>query len=615
MNILIVVGVGAALLLLASRLYPFWISRVFRLDDTSPPPSEQFADGKDYVKTPTQVVFAHHFASIAGAGPIVGPIMALAFGWGPAWLWIIFGGIMIGGVHDMSAMAVSMREGGKSIAEIARRTLGTSGYVLFVLILILVLCLINAIFLNLSATALTSLVPMSALQLDPSETVLRMKDLGGEPKALIGGIATTSVFLMTAFAPVLGYLVYKRGLKGLSAFAIAAAVCVISVIIGFSYPIDMYSLVERFFPPADPANTLEVAQNVWRVMLTIYVFIGCWIPVWMVLQPRDFSNVQILYAALILLLAGACVAGLGGQTIAMDQMATLEAGRQALKGPIWPFLFITIACGAISGFHSLVSTGTTVKQIPRETDCRRIGYNAMLLESLLALLVLVAVGSQLTHGDYMSIVFPEQGRGNAVLAFALGCGRTFSNLGIPIDIGSVLGILILEGFLITTLDTSVRLCRYLFEELWNCIFRGRAPLLFRLRLFNTAVAVAGMLLFALSALYQHIWTIFGSGNQLMAALALTTVSIWLLQRGRRWLFAALPAVFMTITTLAALWTKMNVDFAAAAAADEPQERWGRSALAYAGVILLVLAVGFIIVGIVRLWGELRQETRDRPTPV
>jgi carbon starvation protein len=572
MNILLVVGIGAALLFIASRTYPFWIARVFDQNDASPPPSERFADGREYVKTPTQIVFAHHFASIAGAGPIVGPILALAFGWGPAWLWIIFGGILYGAVHDMTAMFVSVREGGKTIAEIARRSLGTGGYLLFVLFLILVLCLINAIFLNLSARALTSLVPLDQLGITAQETVLRTFERDGVAMAQIGGIATTSVFIMTLLAPMLGFLVIKRGIRGVTALAIAATVCVASVIIGFMLPIRLSD---------DPV----AAMNAWRWMLAAYVFAGCWIPVWLIIQPRDFTNVQVLYAGLILLVAGSAVAGFNGTVMSVETMSTPAEGVAA-RGSLWPFLFITIACGAISGFHSLVASGTTVKQIPRESDCRRVGDNAMLLESVLALLVLAAVASQLTRGEYMEIVNPPGGGGNAVLAFSLACGRTFASLGIPLDVGSVLGILIIEGFLVTTLDTAVRLCRYLLEELWSCLFAGRPPAVLRWRATNTILAVGGMLYFAFSSVYDQIWTIFGSGNQLIGALALTTVTIWLLQRRKSFWFTAIPAVCMVVTTMMALWSKMWVDL------DN-----GNTPLAVAGMFLFGLAIGFVVIAV------------------
>lgn len=222
----------------------------------------------------------------------------------------------------------------------------------------------------------------------------------------------------------------------------------------------------------------------------------------------------------------------------------------------------------------------------------------MLLESFLALLVLMAVASQLPHSEYMSLVWPEEGRGNAVLAFALGCGRLFEGLGVPIDIGSVLGILILEGFLITTLDTAIRLCRYLLEELWNCLFAGRVPAVLRWRATNTLLAVGGMLAFAFSALYEQIWPIFGSGNQLIGALALTTVTVWLIQRGKSWWFVAIPAAFMVITTMAALWSKMLID---AEAAKYP--------LAAAGAVLFALAIGFVVVGGWRIYQALRAAAR------
>lgn len=599
MNILVVILIGAGLLLVAARTYPYWIGRLFGENDANPTPADQFADGRDYVKSPSQVVFAHHFASIAGAGPIVGPILALIFGWVPALIWIIFGGIFYGAVHDMTTMFMSMREGGKTIAEIARRALGLPGFLILIAFLILVLTLINAIFLNLSARALTSLASFEALGLDPADSVLRAVDYGGGTQAQVGGIATTSVIIITACAPILGYMIYRRILTGLAAFAIAAAVCVVSVWIGFAMPVSMHAVAEYFYGPADLATTTTRAENLWRAMLAGYVLLGCWIPVWLIIQPRDFVNVQILYAGMILLLAGAIVAGFNGETVSTESAVSIDVGRERLGG-VWPFLFITIACGAISGFHSLVATGTTVKQIPLERDCRRIGYNAMLLESFLAMLVVIAIASQLSHGQYMQVVWPETG-GNAVLAFALACGSMFGNLGVPRDIGTVFGILIVEGFLVTTLDTAVRLCRYLFEELWNGLFRDRPPAALRSRMTNTVLAIGAMLLIAYSQYYNDIWPIFGSGNQLIGALALTTVVLWLLQRRRSVWFAAIPAAFMVVTTIAALWTKMWIDFDAGEA--DP----GRYLLGACGGLLLVLAVAFILVAGMRIWQVLRLE--------
>lgn len=560
MNILLVVAAGAIALFIASRTYAFWLGRVFRLDDRTPPPSETNADGVDFVKSPTQVVFAHHFASIAGAGPIVGPIIALAFGWGPAWLWIVLGGIFYGAVHDMSTMCVSLREGGRSIAEIARRTLGGTGYLLFLTFLLLVISIVNAIFLKLSAGALSSMYPVDALGAGARD-LLTVVEKDGVSYGRIGGIATTSVIVMTIAAPVIGLLVARKRVAGLRIFAIGAAVCVIGVLAGFQWPVG-------------------VSPDAWLIILAVYVTIACLMPVWLLLQPRDFMNVQILYCGIALLLTAAVIGGLQGETM---QLATSAIGEQQEAGkPFWPIMFITIACGAISGFHSLVATGTTIKQLPRETDCRRIGYNAMLLESLLAVLVLVAVGSQMDLPAYRATMDTSQG-GGAILTFAVGCGSLFTNLGIPMPIGCVLGILIIEGFLVTTLDTSIRLARYLLDELFAAAGWRKGPVV------GTLIAVALMLGFAFSKdAYDALWPYFGAGNQLIGALALTTVSIWLLRRRRTFWFAALPAAFMVVTALAALGMSVRTE----AGRDDPA--W---LVVGAGVLLLALGGGFVVVAI------------------
>ncbi|MFK7961852.1 MAG: carbon starvation protein A [Phycisphaerales bacterium] len=587
MNTLIVVGAGAVLLLLATRFYGRWIGRVFDLQEGRTTPAEAAADGRDFVASPRQVVFAHHFASIAGAGPIVGPIIALAFGWGPAWLWIVIGGIFFGAVHDMTALCVSLREGGRTIAEVARRTLGRGGFLLLVTFLIIVLSLVNAIFLNLSAKSLTTVLPVATLGVDAADTVLKTveTDAGAGDgttvtSVLIGGIATTSVFVMTLLAPLLGWLIVRGRLRGPAALLSATAICTVAVIIGFMLPI-------RLDP--DPA----VAANHWRWMLSAYVFVGCWVPVWLILQPRDFCNVQILYAGIALLVVGMIVGGLQGESLEMERANTIADGATRL-GPVWPGLMITIACGAISGFHCLVASGTTVKQIRCETDCRRIGYGAMMLESLLALLVLVTVASRLTGAEYQTLMMPEGAAGNPIITFALAAGRSFAGLGIPVDVGTVLGILIIEGFLVTTLDTAVRLGRYLFEELWGGLFGDRTPRLLRNTLFNTALAVALMLLIAFSSVYDAVWQIFGAGNQLIGAMALTTVSVYLIQHHRAWLFAAVPAAIMTVTTITALVQRTRSELAGE-----------NLVMAVTAALLTGLAVAFVGIALVRVRAAIR----------
>jgi carbon starvation protein len=582
-NLLWPVLIAAACMLLALRWYPRYIARVFKEDDRNVPPSERLADGVDYVKSRSQVVFAHHFATIAGAGPIVGPTLALAFGWQPVWLWVIIGGIFFGAVHDMAAMFISVRENGQTVAAIARKTLGPIGYVLNLVVLIFVLTIINAIFLNLSVTALTSVYPLASIGMDAGQTLLPTQDVDGVTHVRIGGIATTSVFLITLFAPLLGWLIRKDTLSTPAAYALASAVCVASIVVGFLAPISM-------------------SGDTWRVVMTMYVLVACALPVWLVLQPRDFTNVQILYGGVTLIFVSVIVAGFTStplQAPALD-MATGEA---ALRGGIWPALFITVACGAISGFHSLVASGTTSKQIPRESDARRIGYGAMILESFFAVLVIVTVGSMLSQAEYLSIVYPPGVASNPILGFALATGRLI-HLAlpfVPIAVAVVLGILMLEGFVVTTLDSSVRLCRYLLTEFWYVMYAGQPPAWARNPHLNSGFVVAAMFLFAISGTVRQMWPIFGAGNQLIGALALTTVTVWLLQRARRHLFTLIPAVFMVATTFAALYLQASLNLSS-----------GNSVLGYTAVALLFLSVGVVVVGVTRFAQALQQQV---PTPM
>jgi carbon starvation protein len=587
MNILFPVVVALICFLVALRVYPRRIASAFRENDDTPPPSVEFADGQDYVKSKTAVVFGHHFATIAGAGPIIGPTLAIAFGWQPVWLWVVLGGIFYGAVHDMCAMFASVREGGKSIAEIARRTLGSVGYLLMLITLVFVLTIINAIFLKLSVTALTSVYPLEQLGPEASR-LLKTKEIDGVVHGRVGGIATTSVIIITLFAPVLGLLIRRQRIRVSQAFALAFAVALVSIIAGFHFPIMLDGTVRL--------GDEGVVIDHWAIVMTIYVLIATAIPVWVVLQPRDFTNVQILYGGLFLLLISAIVAGIGGRSLASPAW-DIATGQTLRGGALWPVLFITVACGAISGFHSLVASGTSSKQIPRESDCRRIGYGAMVLESFFAVLVIVAVAS-LPRAEYVQIVYDQS---NWVLGFALGAGRlTEAALPfVPLAVATVFGILMIEGFIITTLDTSVRLCRYMLEEFWNFVFQGQAPRLLRSPLFNALVAVGLMVAFYLNATLGKMWNVFGAGNQLMGALALTTVSVWLVQRARRHLFAMIPAVFMLATTIAALHSQMKTNFAAE----------GNHVLGGAALGLMILSLGVVAIGVTRFAQAIQANAR------
>ena len=308
-------------------------------------------------------------------------------------------------------------------------------------------------------------------------------------------------------------------------------VCTLSVWMGIQYPVRL-----------DPET--------WMIILSVYVLFAAGVPVWVVLQPRDFINVQIMYLGIAGLVLGLLVGGLGGLKIHLPSFNVVEGTKNL--GVIWPMLFITIACGAISGFHALVASGTSSKQLDSEKHARTIGYNGMLLESVLAACVLLAVGSAFVFPEYKSLVWPEVGRSNPILAFSLGVGKLLNQaFSIPIALGSIFGILMVEGFVVTTLDTAVRLNRYLFEELWGLIFK-KVPTLFKKFLFNSALAVALMWVLAYFNTFAALWPIFGTANQLLAALSLIAVSAWLYMRGRKNLITVIPAIFMILTTTASL---------------------------------------------------------------
>jgi carbon starvation protein len=563
MNVLVVLLAAVFLFFLASRYYARYLAKNLGEDPTRLTPAIICSDGRDFVPTRTSVVFAHHFSAIAGAGPILGPTMAILYGFVPAWLWIVLGGIFIGAVHDYTALFMSIREGGRSVAEIARKTLGRMGFNLFIGFTIIMITLVTSSFLNATAMSLTSLWPLSKIGVEEGKTFLKTVVINGVVMGRIGGIASTSVIFITLCSPFLGWLIFRRHLKTLYAYFLAAALAIISFFIGIHYPVSL------------PATT-------WMVILSFYVFLAAGIPVWLILQPRDFINVQILYGGIALLVVSIFSSGLSGLKIAIPSF-NLSEGVSHL-GLIWPMMFCTIACGAISGFHALVAGGTTCKQVAKEADARRIGYNAMLLESILALGVIVALGSAMDFGDYKSIVWPSDPaiKSNPILGFSLAAGHLFNKaLGINVALGAVFGILLVEGFVITTLDAAVRLNRYLFEELWAILF-SHPPRLLRNYWFNSALAVFLMWILAYSNAFSALWPIFGTANQLLAALTLMTASAWLLLRHKKNLFTLIPGLFMLATTVASLIILLG-----------NYKRAHNYNLMTADIILIILAAGFI----------------------
>ncbi|MBC7363739.1 MAG: carbon starvation protein A [Candidatus Aminicenantes bacterium] len=533
MNVLVLLFVAIFLFLIAARYYAGYIAKKIGEDPNNPTPAVKINDGRDYVPAKNYIVFAHHFSAIAGAGPILGPTMALLYGYVPAWLWIVFGGIFFGAVHDFTALFVSVREGGRSMAEVARRTLGKTGFNLFIGFTIVMIVLVTSSFLNATSISLTSLWPLAKIGVKEGETFLKTVVVDGVVMGRIGGIASMSVIVITFFSPVLGWLLYKKRMKTVFAYLIALAIGAISIVLGIHFPVTL-------------------SPRTWMIIISIYVLIAAGVPVWVILQPRDFINVQILYGGIILLVLSVLNIGFHGLKVTIPAF-NLKEGIQYL-GLVWPMMFCTIACGAISGFHGLVAGGTTCKQLPSEKDARRIGYNAMLLESVLAICVVLAVGAALSFSDYKSIVWPTDPavKSNPILGFSLAAGHLFNlGLGIPVALGTIFGILLVEGFVVTTLDAAVRLNRYLFEELWSIVFKN-PPRFLKNYWVNSGIAVLLMWILAYSNAFNVLWPIFGTANQLLAALTLFAVSAWLLLRKKKNWFTLLPGVFMLLTTIASL---------------------------------------------------------------
>ncbi len=488
----------------AYLFYGRLLSRRFGLDDSRKTPAHTMKDGMDYCPARAPVLFGHHFSSIAGAGPILGPIIAgLAFGWLPALLWIVIGSIFIGGVLDSGSLAASIRHKAKSIAEIARKHMSPAANKLFLVFIWLSLILLLAAFIDVTAKTF-------------------VKD---------GGVATSS-FIFIVLAIAFGVTVYRMRLPFSIGTLTFACLVFAGIYIGYRNPADISSL----------GNALGISTGqAYTWILAVYCFIASIAPVWLLLQSRDYLSSFLLYGCL----AGGFL-GILFFTGPVEYPAFLTWNDDKL-GFLLPGLFILIACGACSGFHSLVSSGTTSKQLGRETDAVRIGYGAMLVEAVLALIALCAI-MICARGDASLGRHPTE-------VFASGLGSFATSLGIPQELGFKFGLLAISTFLLTTLDTATRLGRYTFEELAGSrglptkllanLFTLGIPLL----LLNIEVKGQGG---AVMPAYKMIWPMFGATNQLLGGLALLTITVWLKKTGRKAVFTLIPMVFIIGMTMTAL---------------------------------------------------------------
>ncbi len=573
MNILLILVISIVCFYFGYRFYARYVEKSFDVDGSHTTPAVELNDGVDYVPTKKFVLFGHHFASIAGGGPIIGPTVALIFGFLPVWLWVVIGTVFVGVVHDFSALMASLREKGRSVAEIAESTFGRTGFLLFIAFTIIMLLMVTSVFLTLTTTALSSMYPLQ--HFGGAVTGIRTLTQNGVEYAVIGGIASTSVIVITCCAPFLGYLLYKRSVGVLPVSLLAITVCAVSIFIGFHFPI-------------------RIDPFIWMIILSVYTIFAAGVPVWIVLQPRDFTNSFLLYGGVSVIMISTVVLGIRGMEIHAPALNT-EEGLQHL-GYLWPILFITVACGACSGFHSLVAGGTSSKQLELEKpDAKIVAAGGMVLEAVFAVGVIITVGAGIGYSEYVGIVFPSDPaiKSNPILAFALGIGGLMDlSFGIPKVFGTVFGILMVEGFVVTTLDTAVRLNRYLFEELWSRLF-AKVPKFMKTYVFNSLLCVGFMFTLAYFNAFKQLWALFGSANQLLAGLTLITVSVWLMKKGKKALFAMIPGVFMFVTTIASLVLILVVDYI-------PRRNW---MLAAGDILLLLLSVGVVVLVFKNLRGK------------
>jgi len=513
--------------LLAYHTYGrFLARRIFRLVPHATVPSRALEDGIDYVPTKRGVIFGHHFTSIAGTGPIVGPAIGIIWGWLPAILWIVLGSIFMGAVHDFGALIVSMRNEGKSISEIAAKYINGRVRFIFFALVFLSLLIVIAIF-GLVIAVVFKLFPESVLP----------------------------VWLEIPIAMILGVAVYKKKVSILPATIIAVVVMYVTVGLG--------AYIEHAHPGRFLLPDLGVlpATGLWTIILLAYAWVASTLPVTTLLQPRDYINAWQLFVAMALLIVGVCVASFQG-LLPMAAPA-INAQLPADVPSLWPFMFITIACGAISGFHSLVASGTSAKQVANEEDSLIVGYGSMLTEGALAVLVIICVGAGIAmatgesgpsgssawHQHYASWS-GVKGLESKLNAFIGGAANIIDTLGFPRFLGTAVMGVFVASFAGTTLDTSVRLQRYVVTELASDL---RLPLLTNRWTATTFVVLtAAGLAFATGANgagAMTLWPLFGAANQTLAALALLVTTLYLRkQEGLKYLVTGIPCVIMLVIT-------------------------------------------------------------------
>lgn len=522
--ILLILICGGGYLVAYHTYGRFLARKIFKLNSGASVPSKMLEDGVDYVPAKRGIIFGHHYTSIAGTGPIVGPAIGIIWGWLPAILWVGFGCILMGAVHDFGALVVSMRNDGRSLSEIAARYINTRVRFIFFAIVFLSLLIVIAIF-GVVIAAVFTRFPMAVIP----------------------------VWLQIPISITLGYAVYKRGAGIPIATLVAVVGLYLCILLGSWVPFEL-----------GPKTLGMPTTGFWVIILLIYAWIASTLPVTTLLQPRDYINAWQLFIAMGLLVAGVSAASFGNGAEVVAPAINYSVPEHTPS--IWPFIFVIIACGAISGFHSLVASGTTPKQISRDTDCQFVGYGSMLMEGFLAVLVLICVGAgvgmalNLGSGTvlegreawdhFYTSWIGAKGLTDKIAPVVIGAGNITHALYIPQAVGITLMGVFIASFAGTTLDTSTRIQRYVVGELATDL---KIPLLGnRWVATSFAVLTAAGLAFATGADgtgAMILWPLFGTANQLLAALALLVVTLYLKSKGGvKFLVTAIPCIIMLIIT-------------------------------------------------------------------
>ncbi|RME41942.1 MAG: carbon starvation protein A [Planctomycetota bacterium] len=550
--------------------------RVFRLDAARPTPAHTLKDDIDYVPTNRWVLFGHHYASITGLAPMLGPAVAVIWGWVPAMLWVVLGAVFVGCVHDFSALVVSMRAKGQSIGKVAEGVIGPRAKGLFLALIFFGIALAMGVFVYVIAVLF-----QAGEDFDPAHLAAAKTSF---PSAVLpsGGLMI--------LAMIMGYLLYRRGLP----LAPLAGV-------GFVLLLGMVWLGTRY-PTLGMDRSAWPGQRGWTWILLGYGYLASVLPVWSLLQARDFLNSLLLYLGLVAAYAGFFVLG---PSFAAPAVHLHPEGAPSL----FPFVFIVIACGAASGFHSLVSSGTTAKQIDKETDARGIGYGGMIGESLLGLLAVLACTAGFeTPGEwtqaYADWATIQAGLAAKLGSFIHGSSRFIGALGVGHDLAAAFIAVVVVSFALTTLDSATRLLRFNVSEIGASLRFG----FLENRFVATAVATAAIAFFAFYKIPDAakgtvrpaglvLWTLFGTTNQLLAGLALLVATLYLRQRGRNPWLTGVPTVFMLVSTFTALVENLS-SFA----------RQGQYLLLAVGTALLVVALGIVVEGVRAFLRGTRYET-------